>query len=105
MSYVVINVLSVPEGAGATLEERFAGRAGAVDAEPGFEHFELLRPIDGTSDYLVYTRWATEAHFVAWRDGQSFAQGHATQRPEGAKPAATGSSIWQFEVAQTSTAG
>jgi heme-degrading monooxygenase HmoA len=103
--YVVINVLSVPAGAGATLEERFAGRAGAVDSQPGFEHFELLRPLEGTSDYLVYTRWATEVHFLAWRDGQSFAQGHATQRPEGAKPAATGSSIWQFEVAQTSTAG
>jgi heme-degrading monooxygenase HmoA len=105
MSYVVINVLSVPEGAGATLEERFAGRAGAVDSAPGFEHFELLRPVEGTSDYLVYTRWETEAHFAAWRDGQSFAQGHATQRPEGEKPAASGSSIWQFEVAQSATAG
>jgi heme-degrading monooxygenase HmoA len=104
MSYVVINVLSVPEGAGATLEQRFAGRAGAVDSAPGFEHFELLRPVEGTGDYLVYTRWATEEHFVAWRDGQSFANGHAAQRPEGEKPAASGSSIWQFEVAQMATA-
>ncbi len=107
MSYVAINVLTVPEGAGSTLEERFAARQGAVDSAPGFEHFELLRPVEGTSDYLVYTRWRTEAAFTAWRDGQRFADGHAasTARPEGTRPAATGSTIWAFEVAQTSSAG
>ncbi len=105
MSYVAINVLSVPEGAGATLEERFAARQGAVDSAPGFEHFELLRPLEGTSDYLVYTRWRSEADFTAWRSSQSFGQGHAqaSGRPEGAKPAATGSTIWAFEVAQQSS--
>ena len=104
MSYVAINVLSVPEGAGATLEERFAARQGAVDSAPGFEHFELLRPLEGTSDYLVYTRWRSEADFTAWRGSQSFGQGHAqaSGRPEGARPAATGSTIWAFEVAQQS---
>ena len=54
MSYVAINVLTVPEGAGPTLEERFAARQGAVDSAEGFEHFELLRPVAGTGDYLVY---------------------------------------------------
>ena len=105
MSYVAINVLSVPEGAGATLEERFAARQGSVDSAPGFEHFELLRPLEGTDDYLVYTRWRSEADFTAWRESQSFAQGHAgaSGRPADAKPAATGSTIWAFEVAQQSS--
>ena len=102
--YVAVNVLTVPEGAGATLEERFAARQGSVDSAPGFEHFELLRPLEGTSDYLVYTRWRSEADFRAWRESQSFGQGHAqaSGRPEGACPAATGSTIWAFEVAQAS---
>ena len=102
--YVAINVLTVPEGAGATLEERFAARQGSVDSAPGFEHFELLRPLEGTEDYLVYTRWRSEADFRAWRESQSFDQGHAqaSGRPEGARPAATGSTIWAFEVAQVS---
>ena len=105
-SYVAINVLSVPSGAGATLEERFAARQGAVDSAPGFEHFELLRPVEGTDDYLVYTRWRSEADFVAWRESQSFGQGHAqaSGRGEGQRPAATGSTIWAFEVAQESSA-
>lgn len=105
MSYVAINVLTVPEGAGATLEERFAARQGAVDTAPGFEHFELLRPVEGTDDYLVYTRWRSEEDFRAWRSSQEFGQGHAraSGRPEGARPAATGSTIWAFEVAQASS--
>lgn len=104
MSYVAINVLTVPEGAGSTLEERFAARQGAVDQAPGFEHFELLRPLEGTSDYLVYTRWRSEADFAAWRDSQAFGQGHAqaSGRPEGQRPAATGSTVWAFEVVQSS---
>jgi heme-degrading monooxygenase HmoA len=97
MSYVAINVLSVPEGAGATLEERFAARKGAVEGSAGFERFELLRPVEGTTDYLVYTRWASEADFVAWRDGGRMAAGHAGQA---GPPAASGSTLWAFEVVQ-----
>ena len=107
MSYVAINVLTVPEGAGSTLEERFAARQGAVDSAPGFEHFELLRPLEGTSDYLVYTRWRSEADFTAWRESQSFGAGHAQSsgRSEGARPAATASTVWAFEVVQESSGG
>lgn len=104
MGYVAINVLTVPPAAAATLEQRFAARQGAVDGAEGFERFELLRPVEGTSDYLVYTRWRSEADFVAWRDGQRLAEGHAasTQRPEGEQPAASGSTVWGFEVVQSS---
>jgi len=103
-AYVAINVLTVPEGGGATLEERFAARQGAVDSAPGFEHFELLRPLLGTQDYLVYTRWRSEADFTAWRESQAFGQGHAqaSARPASQGPAATGSTIWAFAVAQQS---
>ena len=52
MSVVKINVLSVTPEARATLEQRFAGRAGAVEASDGFEWFELLRPVEGTDQYL-----------------------------------------------------
>ena len=97
-------MLSVPEGAGRTLEERFAARQGSVDSAPGFEHFELLRPLEGTEDYLVYTRWRSEEDFTAWRSSQSFGAGHAAAsgRHDSARPAATGSTIWAFEVVQVS---
>jgi heme-degrading monooxygenase HmoA len=102
MAFVAINVLTVPAGAGETLERRFAARAGSVDSADGFERFELLRPVEGTDDYLVYTRWRSREHFEAWTSSQSFAAGHAasTDRPEGTTPAAVGSTIWAFEVVQ-----
>jgi heme-degrading monooxygenase HmoA len=106
MSYVAINALEVPPERGQTLEERFAARAGAVEKAPGFEHFELLRPVEGTQTYLVYTRWRAKADFEAWTQSQSFDRGHARSRAEAAghpdpQPAATGSQIWAFEVVQS----
>lgn len=108
MTYVAINVLTVPEGAGATLEERFAGRAGMVEKAPGFVRFELLRPVEGTSDYLVLTHWEDQSAFTAWKESMAFGQGHANagggSGPDAPKPAATGSTIWCFEVAQRAEA-
>ena len=45
MSVVKINAISVPEGSGPELEKRFAARKHAVDQAPGFEGFQLLRPV------------------------------------------------------------
>ena len=104
MSVVKINVLSVTPEARATLEERFAGRAGAVETSDGFEWFELLRPVEGTDDYLVYTRWRSEEDFQKWHDSQDFARGHAGGSTDGhlPRPAASASQIWSFEVIQHS---
>ena len=101
MSIVKINVLSVPEEQREVLEKRFASRAGTVENSDGFEWFELLRPLEGTDQYLVYTRWRGEAAFQAWMEGpmKTAHQGggeHAQQQ----KPAATGSTLWSFEVVQ-----
>ena len=97
MSFVAINVLTVPPQMRATLEERFANRAGEVDKMDGFEAFELLRPVSGLDDYLVYTRWADKESFEAWVSSQAFGQGHAQHAASG--PAASGSEVWTFDVA------
>jgi heme-degrading monooxygenase HmoA len=104
MSVVKINVLSVTPEARATLEERFAGRAGAVENSDGFEWFELLRPVEGTDDYLVYTRWRSEEDFEKWHASQDFTRGHAGGNTDGTppRPAAHASQIWSFEVIQHS---
>ncbi|MGP3947378.1 antibiotic biosynthesis monooxygenase family protein [Streptomyces sp. 7N604] len=101
MSIVKINVLTVPEEQREVLEQRFAARAGAVESSDGFEWFELLRPIEGTDTYLVYTRWRSEEDFQAWMEGpmkaahQGGGEGDQKQRP-----AASGSTLWSFEVVQ-----
>jgi heme-degrading monooxygenase HmoA len=99
MSYVAINVLSIPEGMGAHLEERFAARAGMVEGSKGFEGFQLLRPVEGTEKYFVFTRWASKEDFQAWRDGMG-ALAHQKERESahGGQMAATGSELWAFDV-------
>ncbi|MDO4240412.1 antibiotic biosynthesis monooxygenase [Micrococcus sp.] len=79
MSVVKINAITVPEGAGPELEKRFAARKHAVDQEPGFEGFQLLRPTAGADRYFVVTTWASEEHFAAWRDGRMPAA-HAAEK-------------------------
>lgn len=99
MAVVKINAIEVPEGAGPELEKRFAERLHAVDSQPGFLGFELLRPVSGENRYFVYTRWETEEDFQAWAQGPA-QQAHAGER---AKPVASGASLLEFEVVQSST--
>ena len=87
MSVVKINAITVPEGMGEKLEERFAGRAKMVEKFDGFEDFQLLRPVEGESRYFVYTRWATEEHFQGWLQSQDFERGHASAQADGNQPA------------------
>lgn len=100
MAFVAINVLTVPAERREVLEQRFASRAGAVDTTPGFQAFELLRPVDGEDRYLVYTRWDSRDAFTAWTASQAFGSGHA--RTAGDGPAASGAELWTFEVAERS---
>ncbi|MEU0369142.1 antibiotic biosynthesis monooxygenase [Streptomyces sp. NPDC006283] len=107
MSIVKINALTVPAEQRETLEKRFSARAGSVENSDGFEWFELLRPVEGTDQYLVYTRWRDEESFQAWMEGPMKAahqggggSGEGDGGGERPKPAATGSTLWSFEVVQ-----
>jgi heme oxygenase (mycobilin-producing) len=76
MTVIKINAITVPEGSGDEVANRFATRAGTVDGQDGFEGFELLRPTDGRHTWLVVTRWRDEASFAAWVSSPAFAHGH-----------------------------
>ncbi|MET8609320.1 antibiotic biosynthesis monooxygenase family protein [Streptomyces misionensis] len=100
MSVVKINVLTVPAEQREVLEKRFASRAHAVENSDGFEWFELLRPVEGTDQYLVYTRWRDEESFQAWMEGPMKAAHQGGAEGGRPKPAASGSTLWSFDVVQ-----
>jgi heme-degrading monooxygenase HmoA len=100
MAFVAINVLTVPPERREMLEQRFASRAGEVDKTPGFQAFELLRPVEGEDRYFVYTRWDSQEAFKAWTESRAFEHGHAQHNRQG--PAASGSDLLTFEVAERS---
>lgn len=76
MTIIKINAITVPAEGGDELARRFAARAGAVDNQDGFEGFELMRPTDGRTTWLVVTRWRDEASFDAWLTSPAFGAGH-----------------------------
>ena len=103
MTVIKINAITVPEDSGDELAHRFAKRAGAVDGQPGFEGFELLRPTDGRTTWLVVTRWKDEESFNAWVSSPAFMHGHqqvaAEAKAEQPTPVSTHSELWSFDIA------
>ena len=103
MTVVKINAITVPAGSGDELARRFAARAGAVDNQDGFEGFELLKPADERTTWLVVTRWRDEESFQAWLHSPAFGHGHrsASERAGGEPPHPVGisSELWSYEIA------
>ena len=117
MTVIKINAITVPEDSGDELARRFGARAGAVDGQDGFEGFELLKPTDDRTTWLVVTRWRDEAAFDAWATSPAFAHGHRSggSTPPGAsgagaedtaaegdrstRPVGLPSELWSYEVA------
>jgi heme oxygenase (mycobilin-producing) len=119
MSVVKINAITVPAERADQLAARFAARAGQVGQSDGFEEFQLLRPTDERTTWLVYTRWRDEESFQAWMASQAFGQAHrgpaqsgppeggdaptgSAGQPQstGSGPVATGSELWNYHVEQ-----
>lgn len=100
MSVVKINALEIPPQGGDEIVKRFTARMSSLADVAGFEGFELLRPTGETeSRWFVYTRWADQASYEAWRDGDGAGRAHAAPSGESAKPPVSmGATLLEFEV-------
>ena len=108
MTVIKINAITVPADSGDDLARRFAARAGAVDSQDGFEGFELLKPTDERTTWLVVTRWRDEESFAAWLGSPAFGHGHRSAAERAGGPAqpsvGIGSELWSYEPAGGSAA-
>lgn len=107
MSIVKINALEIPPQAGDEIVKRFTARMGSLNEVAGFEGFELLRPTaDTETRWFVYTRWADQESYNAWRDGDGARNAHAQpsgsagQEPADAPkpPVSMGATLLEFAV-------
>ena len=100
MSVVKINALELPPQAGDEIIKRFTARMDSVADVPGFEGFELLRPTAETETrWFVYTRWADQAAYEGWRDGDGARNSHASDDSEQPRqPVSMGATLLEFEV-------
>lgn len=95
MPVVKINAIHVPEGKGPELEHRFSGRAHAVDGQPGFEGFQLHRPVKGYDRYVLSARGQPKRTTQNWRNGKA-----GEHDGGGSSPVATGADLLEFEVVE-----
>src|SRR3954471_1113615 len=102
MSVVKINAFTVPPDKHGRFEQRWQGQGGAVQGTDGLEWFEVLRPLDGNNQYLIYTRWSSDQAYQAWADSQDFARAHGGGGGELA-PAAPSDShhLWTYQVIES----
>jgi heme-degrading monooxygenase HmoA len=103
MTVVKINALEIPPQAGPEIVKRFAARMSGLADVAGFEGFELLRPTAETETrWFVYTRWADQTAYEAWRDGDGARNSHAHQPGEAPQPPVSmGATLLEFEVEVT----
>ena len=59
------------------LEERFRNRARLVDGMPGFISNKVLRPVNDSDPYIVFTLWESRKDFENWVESQEFRKGHS----------------------------
>ncbi len=102
MSVVKINALEIPPQAGDEIVKRFTARLDSLADVAGFEGFELLKPTGETEQrWFVYTRWADQASYETWRDGDGARASHAQEATDGGKqppPVSMGATLLEFEV-------
>lgn len=91
--FVAINFISCKEEYRPRFEELFAKRAQAIDLMPGFQEMSVLKPGNGSDEYLIVSHWASESDFQAWTKSDAFLEGHkrgfadiAKAREEGKEP-------------------
>lgn len=74
--YFVLNNIPVSDEGRPIFEQRFLNRARAIENEPGFISFRLLRPLESDT-YIVLTQWTGPNSYEAWKNSQSFKNAHS----------------------------
>ena len=106
MTVVKINALEIPPQAGDEIVKRFTARMESLSDVAGFEGFELLRPTgEDEKRWFVYTRWADQASYEGWRDGDGARNSHAQPKADDGeaaeapqRPVSMGATLLEFEV-------
>lgn len=72
---IVLNNIPISKEGQAAFEERFLGRARAIEKTPGFVAIRVLRPLDDET-YVVLTQWESEQAFRDWQQSSAYEKAH-----------------------------
>lgn len=75
-NFVAINYIECKDHYKQRFEKLFATRVHAIDRMQGFQSMEVLKPIDGSNNYLIVSHWDSEEAFKEWTKSPEFLEGH-----------------------------
>jgi heme-degrading monooxygenase HmoA len=73
--FVVMNIVEAKEGRVEDFERAFLERERLLTRAEGFVEFELLRR-DRDREYIVLTKWESDAAFKSWVGSDLFKRSH-----------------------------
>ena len=73
----VVNRIYVNPDFAELFEQRFMHRTSLMDSVPGFVSFQLMRPLQKETPYVVQTFWESRDAFHGWMSSDSFKKSHA----------------------------
>lgn len=75
-SFVAINYIDAEPDYIKRFEELFISRAREIDKIEGFQHMEVLKPLEEGNSYLIISHWESEESFKGWTKSEEFLKGH-----------------------------
>ncbi|WLV25901.1 antibiotic biosynthesis monooxygenase [Aciduricibacillus chroicocephali] len=72
---IVLNNIPISLEGRNAFEERFLGRARAIEETPGFIAIRVLRPLNDEV-YVVLTQWESEQAFRDWQSSSAYSKAH-----------------------------
>ncbi|MBK3495964.1 antibiotic biosynthesis monooxygenase [Viridibacillus sp. YIM B01967] len=76
--FFVFNNIPVSDEGRPIFEHRFLSRSRAIEDEPGFKAYRLLKPLNSET-YIVASEWSGPASFEAWKTSKAFKEAHENQ--------------------------
>ncbi len=100
--YFVFNNIPVSDEGRPVFEKRFLSRSRAIENEPGFIAYRLLRPL-ASDTYIVLTQWTGPSSFEAWKNSRAFKEAHS--KPDRTTPGVQQQNIFNASSYVTTYSG
>jgi heme-degrading monooxygenase HmoA len=94
--FMAMSRFTVANGMEEDVRAAFLARPHKVDAAPGFERMEVLRPLGSPEEFWLLTWWRDEAAFDAWHRSHAYQDSHSGM-PKGLKLVPGSTEIRRFE--------
>ncbi|MEK3935528.1 antibiotic biosynthesis monooxygenase [Sporosarcina sp. FSL W7-1349] len=77
--YFALNNINVMDEGRPVFEHHYKTQQNAVDGEPGFLAFRLLRPLDSDT-YVLLTEWSEARFYDLWKESKAYERIHEIDR-------------------------